>query len=112
MKFFLSLLGAMSLLGEIEQQDNNGSGTTLPLKYRLNGKSTQAAFGKAKHTALAATAKLTRNDKLIAMGAIVSPEGYILTKASSCVGARLATLANGEIYQLRIKKRNEDLDQA
>ena len=112
MKFFLSLLVAIPLLGEIEQQDYNGSGTTLPLKYRLNGKSTQAAFGKAKHTALAATAKLTRNDKLIAMGAIVSPEGYILTKASSCVGARLATLANGEIYQLRIKKRNEELDLA
>ena len=28
------------------------------------------------------------------------------------MGARLATLANGEVYKLRIKKRNEDLDLA
>ena len=57
--------------------------------------------------------KIPRNDKLIAIaGAIVSPTGHILTKASSCVGARLATLANGEVYKLRIKKRNEDLDLA
>ena len=92
--------------------DQNSSGESLPLKFRLNGLSTQSAFDPARDKALEATAKLTRNNKLIAMGAIVSPHGHILTKASSCVGARIATLSTGEIFKLRIKKRDEDLDLA
>ena len=112
MKIVTVLLLSVSLYGIEEHKESNATGDLLPLELRLNGKSTQAAFGEAKETALNVTAKLTRNDKLIAMGAIVSPAGHILTKASSCVGARLASLANGEVYKLRIKKRNEDLDLA
>ena len=89
--------------------DFNGSKKVLPNELRLNGVSTQNAFGISKENALLSTVRLTRNDKLIAMGAIVSSEGHVLTKASSCVGARKATLTNGESYSLRIKKRNEDL---
>lgn len=92
--------------------DQNSSEAWLPLKFRLNGLSTQSAFNPTRDKALLATAKLTRNNKLIAMGAIVSPQGHILTKASSCVGARIATLSTGEIFKLRIKKRDEDLDLA
>ena len=59
----------------------------LAEKYRLNGISTQKAFGKAREQALSTTVRLTRNDKLIAMGGIVDSRGYVLTKASDCVGA-------------------------
>ena len=92
--------------------DFNGTKEILPNQFRLNGISTQNAFGITKKNALLSTVRLTRNDKLIAMGAIVSSLGHVLTKASSCVGARKATLSNGESYSLRIKKRNEDLDLA
>ena len=92
--------------------DSNGSENILANKYRLNGISTQNAFGVSKENALLSTVRLTRNDKLIAMGAIVSPTGHVLTKASSCVGAREATLKTGETFSLRIKKRNEELDLA
>jgi serine protease Do len=112
MRFLAALIFSLPVFGEVEQKDSNASNKVLPFEFRLNGKATQAAFGDARETARNVTAKLTRNDKLIAMGAIVSPAGHILTKASSCVGARLATLANGEVYKLRIKKRNEDLDLA
>ena len=64
------------------------------------------------HPILALGRDKQKGQKLIAMGAIVSSEGHVLTKASSCVGARLATLSNGDSYKLKIKKRNEELDLA
>ena len=112
MNFLWTLLLAFPGLEGNNSGETNPTGFSLSNEFRLNGKSTQAAFGIAKETALLTTAKLTRNDKLIAMGAIVSPSGHIITKASSCVGARLATLSNGESYKLKIKKRNEELDLA
>ena len=112
MNFLWALLLAFPGLEGNNSGETNSTGFFLSAEFRLNGKSTQAAFGIAKETALLTTAKLTRNDKLIAMGAIVSPSGHIVTKASSCVGARLATLSNGESYKLKIKKRNEALDLA
>jgi len=112
MNFLWALLLAFPGLEGNNSGETNSTGFFLSAEFRLNGKSTQAAFGIAKETALLTTAKLTRNDKLIAMGAIISPSGHIVTKASSCVGARLATLSNGESYKLKIKKRNEALDLA
>ena len=112
MNFLWTLLLAFPGLEGNNSGETNPTGFSLSNEFRLNGKSTQAAFGIAKETALLTTAKLTRNDKLIAMGAIVSPSGHIITKASSCVGARLATLSNGKSYKLKIKKRNEELDLA
>ena len=112
MNFLWVLLLAFPGLEGNNSGETNSTGFFLSAEFRLNGKSTQAAFGIAKETALLTTAKLTRNDKLIAMGAIVSPSGHIITKASSCVGARLATLSNGKSYKLKIKKRNEELDLA
>ena len=93
--------------------DNDSNGTkVLSPDQRINGIDIQNAFGSTKEAALTTTVRLLRNNKLIALGGIVSPEGYVLTKASSCVGARIATLSNGEIFKLRIKKRDEDLDLA
>ena len=112
MNFLWPLLLTFPVFEGNKDSDVNSTEFSLPAEFRLNGKSTQAAFGSAKDMALKVTAKLTRNDKLIAMGAVVSPSGHILTKASSCVGARLATLSNGDSYKLKIKKRNEELDLA
>ena len=109
---FYTLLPLFILYSTHANIDSNGSENILANKYRLNGISTQNAFGVSKENALLSTVRLTRNDKLIAMGAIVSPTGHVLTKASSCVGAREATLKTGETFSLRIKKRNEELDLA
>ena len=79
---------------------------------RLNGSSVQNAFGSSKEVAIQATVRLLRNNKLIALGSIVHPSGYIITKASSCVGAREAETFDGEKYSLKIKKRYEETDLA
>ena len=58
---------------------------------------------------LSTTVRLTRNDKLIAMGGIVDSRGYALTKASDCVG--LGKLKpRWKEYRLKIKKRDEKTD--
>ena len=109
MNLLWTLLFTFSVLAGNKIVDDNSTEYSLPAEFRLNGKSTQAAFGTARERALLTTARLIRNDKLIAMGAIVSPSGHILTKASSCVGARLATLSNGETFKLKIKKLRQKL---
>jgi S1-C subfamily serine protease len=91
--------------------DLNGS-KVLNTDNRLNGKSIQNAFGKAKDISLASTVRLLRNQKLIALGGIIHPSGYIVTKASTCVGAREAETFDGKKYSLKIKKRYEESDLA
>lgn len=100
----ISLVGG----GEIEQNTSK----FLEPQFRLNGKITQNAFGKAAAIANESTVRLERNGKVIALGAIVDSRGYILTKASSCVGARQAVASDGQTYDIRIRKRKEELDLA
>ena len=92
-------------------KDENYS-ESLNKEFRLNGTQIQNAFGSSKEKALNTTVRLIRNHKLIALGTMINPEGFLLTKASSCVGAREAVLANGEVFPLRIRKRFEELDLA
>ncbi|NBV31601.1 MAG: hypothetical protein EBR93_03575 [Bacteroidetes bacterium] len=107
MKSFVSYFLVLVLSFSLALGDSNSSTDKLPKEFRLNGTATQDAFGSSKNKALHSTVRLTRNDKLIAMGAIISPEGHILTKASSCVGAREATLSGGEKFKLRVKKSQD-----
>ncbi len=104
--FFIILLKSI-----YAEKDINGTILLAP-QDRLNGISIQDAFGKSKDHAVRHTVRMLRNNKLIALGAIIHPSGYILTKASSCVGAREAQTSAGEKYPLRIKKRFEDADLA
>lgn len=92
-------------------EDKNQTNSLAPA-FRLNGTKTQDAFGTGKLKALHSTVRLLRNNKLIALGTLISSEGYIVTKASSCVGAREATMQNGKSYSLKIRKRFEEIDLA
>ena len=101
------------LLSWFSSQAQDKNNTLLRAeKFRLNGVSTQKAFAHAQKQALSTSVRLIRNDKLIAMGGIVDSRGYVLTKASDCVGAREAETSDGKKYQLKIKKRDEKTDLA
>lgn len=106
----LILLTGFSFHVQAEEDFNNSR--VLDTKDRLNGSSIQDAFGNSKNIALKTTVRLLRNNKLIALGGIVHKDGYILTKASSCVGAREAETFDGKKYSLKIKKRFEETDLA
>ena len=110
---FILLIGFFYFLDQITYggDDQNQSYSLLP-QYRLNGKAVQKGFGKAKDIAMETTVRLLRNGKLIALGGIIHGDGYVLTKASSCIGAREAETVDGKKYPLRIKKRYEENDLA
>ena len=95
----------------LEKKDEKLS-LLLPRENRLNGSSTQKAFENTFQEAVQNTVRLVRNGRLIALGTLVHTDGYVLTKASSCVGAREAFLSDGTKYPIRIRKRNEDFDLA
>ena len=86
MNFLWALLLAFPGLEGNNSGETNSTGFSLSTEFRLNGKSTQAAFGIAKETALLTTAKLTRNDKLLDGSNRKSIWAHN-HKASSCVGA-------------------------
>ena len=112
MKYFIILALLVSFLLRVNANEEFNSTGLLHTKNRLNGSSIQDAFGNTKEIALKTTVRLLRNNKLIALGGIVHPSGYVLTKASSCVGARQAVTFDGEKYSLKIKKRFEETDLA
>jgi serine protease Do len=111
MKLLILLVFLFSTSSQAEETDDNET-LLLAEDFRLNGISTQKAFGKAREEALSTTVRLVRNDKLIALGGIVDSSGYVLTKASDCVGAREAETSDGKKYRLKIKKRDEATDLA
>ena len=108
----LAIMAFLCWTSSQAQDTENNNTLLLAEKFRLNGVSTQKAFGKAHEQALSTTVRLMRNDKLIAMGGIVDSRGYVLTKASDCVGAREAETSDGKKYRLKIKKREEKTDLA
>ena len=55
---------------------------------------------------------LYRNDKLISHGIMVNAKGYLLSKASSSMGARYAKSYSGKYLPIRIRKRDEKTDLA
>ena len=55
---------------------------------------------------------LFRNEKLIAHGVVVHPQGLLLSKASSSVGAGMIQSSQGQTFPIRIRKRDEIKDLA
>lgn len=112
MKDILSIILILNSFSFLHGESDWNRSMVLSADNRLNGKSTQNAFGRAKDISLKSTVRLVRNEKLIALGGIIHPAGYILTKASTCVGARNAETFDGKKYPLKIKKRFEESDLA
>ncbi|MEK9773099.1 MAG: PDZ domain-containing protein [Opitutae bacterium] len=81
-------------------------------EYRLNGPSFGEVLGAGEEHILQSVVGLYRNEKLIAHGVIVHPQGFILSKASSSVGARMIKSFQGKTFPIRIRKRNEGTDLA
>ena len=60
-------------------EEDNYSKVLNP-KFRLNGIEVQNAFGSAKDRALTSTVRLIRNNKLIALGCMVTLEATLYQK--------------------------------
>ena len=112
MKFHLSTCFLLSgftcfLLGDLNEKHDS-----LPSELRFNGGSITKILGKNKDKILQSSVGLFRNDKLIAQGILVDSSGYILSKASSSVGARIIRTSKDQSFPIRIRKRDEGTDLA
>jgi len=112
MKFKLSSYFLLSgftcfLLGDLNEKHE-----FLSSELRLNGSSITKLLGKNKGEILQSSVGLFRNDKLIAQGIVVDSNGYILSKASSSVGARIIRTSHDQSFPIRIRKRDERTDLA
>lgn len=70
------------------------------------------AFEESSKAGLGSTVRLVRNGRSLAMGTIVSKQGHVITKASVCIGAQEAILADGTKYKVRIRGRDKETDLA
>ncbi len=87
-----------------------GAVERLPEDQRKNGETTLQAFSKSSEASLASTVRLVRNGRPLALGTIVSKKGHVITKASVCIGAHEAILADGKSYPVRIRRRDKETD--
>ncbi len=89
------------------QGEELGQGSDpLPSAYRLNGSSTTNALSSIEKNVLKPLVSFFRNEKQIAHGLIVDSRGFVLTKASSSVGARIVKTSDGKVFPVRVRKRN------
>lgn len=82
----------------------------LDPQLRLNGARVQQAFGQTQGIAQKATVKLLRNEKVIAHGTVIDPGGFVLSKASACIGARYLLTNSGIRLPVKARKRDEACD--
>ena len=87
------LIGRVSLVGEFLKPAD-----ALAPEYRLNGPSFGEVLGTAKEHLLQSVVGLFRNEKLIAHGVMVHPQGLLLSKASSSVGAGMIQSSQGQTF--------------
>jgi S1-C subfamily serine protease len=112
MKFQITssfLLAGFALFLSGEPNDKHES---LPSDLRFNGGLITKLLGKNKDEILESSVGLFRNDKLIAQGILVDSSGYILSKASSSVGAKRIKTSKDQTFPIRVRKRDERTDLA
>ena len=105
-------LATVCLLSLLVSFDRLQAIDRLPDEQRRNGKDTLKAFGESADASLASTVRLVRNGRSLSLGTIVSKQGLVITKASVCIGAQNAILADGTSYPVRIRRRDKDTDLA
>jgi len=82
----------------------------LDPRLRLNGIQVQQAFGKTQGIAKESTVKLLRNERVIAHGTVIDSRGFVLSKASACIGARYLLTNSGIRLPVKARKRDEACD--
>ena len=98
---------ACSLLFSVEEVDQN---ILLDPSLRLNGLQVQKAFSGMSELAIKSSVKLMRNDKVLAHGTLVDPRGFVVSKASDCIGARSLVTNEGLSFPVKVRKRHEECD--
>ena len=96
-----------SFLFSVEEVGRN---ILLDPSLRLNGLQVQEAFSGISELTIKSSVQLMRNDKVLAHGTIVDSRGFVVSKASDCIGARSLVTSEGLSYPVKARKRDEGCD--
>jgi len=88
------------------------TGDFLMPEDRTNGENTIAVFAPVTESAEAAIVEVITGEKVVAIGTVVSPLGYIVTKESEISDSPLVRLPDGRTLNARIIAKDQRLDLA
>lgn len=94
-------------------QERAGPVAALTGQYRKNGEEVRSAFAFIGRAARQSVVRLAVDGKVVALGTVVDPDGWVATKASELMAGRLtATLAADQTVDARVVATDEDNDLA
>jgi serine protease Do len=103
---------AQDLSELIERPGRQNRQIFIPQSRLTNGANVQIAFSDVVGPAQRATVRVQADGDDVALGGVVGPEGWILTKASQLTGKITCTLANGKAYDAAIVGVSKKFDLA
>ena len=83
-----------------------------PTVYQRSHDKVKAAFGDVVKDARLSTVRVLADDKQVALGAIVTADGYVLTKSSLVTGNLQCALADGKKFPAKLIGRHLESDLA
>ncbi len=109
---YLVCLVAILALSAAAMRFSGGGVNFLPPAQRTNGEETLAAFSPVTQRGQASVVEIVEGDKLVALGTVVSPLGYVVTKASEIPADPTVKLADGGRVKGRLLATDSELDLA
>jgi serine protease Do len=109
---YLVVLFSIFALALVAIRHSVDTGDFLMPEDRTNGEKTIAVFAPVTESAEAAVVEVITGEKVVAIGTVVSPLGYIVTKESEISDSPRVRLPDGRILDARIIARDQRLDLA
>jgi serine protease Do len=109
---YLVVLFTIFALALVTVRHAADTGDFLMPEDRTNGQNTIAVFAPVTKSAEATVVELLSGEKVVAIGTVVSPLGYIVTKGSEISESPIVRLPNGRTLNARIIASDQRLDLA
>ena len=109
---YLVVLFSIFALALVTIRHSADTGDFLMPGDRTNGQRTIAAFAPVTESAEATVVEMISGEKVVAIGTVVSPLGYLVTKESEISDSPQVRLPDGRILDARIIAKDQRLDLA
>ena len=99
-------------LSVVAMRFSGGGIDFLPPSQRTNGEETLSAFAPVTQRGEASVVEILTGEEVVALGTVVSPLGYVVTKASEISSAPVVRLGDGRRVEGRVLATDFELDLA
>ena len=110
-RYVLTLISLFAVSVVVMLYSDSGVGF-LPPSQRTNGEETLAAFSPVTKLGEVSVLQIVSGEEVVALGTVVSPLGYIVTKESELPESPHVRLPNGQVAEGRILATDAALDLA